>query len=131
MIVYGGSEDITASMGSQLIGSTGLWIWDIRNGSWYNPTTQIQGGVTMLPQVYFKATNLPSQGQIAALVSNTSGGLATGILQKLDINSWSWSFPTTSKCVTYLIVSILSSIFLFFFRFSSICQNSWVFNDYH
>lgn len=93
---------------TQLKGSTGLWVWDIRNGSWYSPTTQLQGGVTMLPQVYFKATNLPSQGQIAALVSNTSGGLATGILQILDINSWSWSFPTTSMCnLIYLLYNVL------------------------
>ncbi|KAG2235267.1 hypothetical protein INT48_004734 [Thamnidium elegans] len=94
--VYGGAEDSTETMSTQSKGSTGLWIWDIRNGSWYNPTVQVQGGVTMLPQVYFKATNLPSQGQIAALVSNTTGGLSTGVLQKLDINSWSWSFPTTN-----------------------------------
>jgi hypothetical protein len=51
----------------------------------------------MLPQIYFKATSLPSQGQIIALVSNTTGGSANGVLQKLDINSWSWSFPTSSK----------------------------------
>lgn len=106
-------------MSTQSKGSTGLWIWDIRNGSWYNPTTQVQGGVTMLPQVYFKATNLPSQGQIAALVSNTTGGLATGVLQKLDINSWSWSFPTTSMCVTR---NMYKNILLMYrFRFSIIC----------
>lgn len=59
----------------------------------------------MLPQVYFKATTLPSQGQVVALVSNTTGGSATGVLQKLDINSWSWSFPTSSKKETNFIVT--------------------------
>lgn len=100
--MYGGAEDYLQPMSTQSSGSTGLWIWDIRNGSWYQPTVQVQGGVSMLPQIYFKATNLPSQGQIAAIVSNTTDGSATGVLQKLDINSWSWSFPTTSK-ITIII----------------------------
>lgn len=98
MIVYGGSEDISSSASAtNSIGSTGLWAWDSRNGSWYQPTVQVQGGAAMLPQIYFQASNLPSQGQIVALVGNTTGGLATGVLQKLDTNSWSWSFPTSSK----------------------------------
>lgn len=58
----------------------------------------------MLPQIYFKATTLPSQGQVVALVSNTTGGSATGVLQKLDINSWSWSFPTSSRWKKTLIL---------------------------
>jgi hypothetical protein len=61
----------------------------------------------MLPQIYFKATTLPSQGQIIALVSNTTGGSATGVLQKLDIISWSWSFPTSSKKKNFLVTHII------------------------
>lgn len=95
VIMYGGSQDI--SNASSTIGSSDVWVWDSRNGSWYRPTIQVQGGVALLPQVYFKMTTLPSQGQVVALVSNTTGGSATGVLQKLDINSWSWSFPTSSK----------------------------------
>jgi hypothetical protein len=98
---------------TQLKGSTGLYIWDSRNGSWYNPTAQVQGGLTMLPQVYFKATNTPSQSQIIAIVSNTTNGLATGVIQKLDINSWSWSFPTSSKFVFVhcVCVRVCNSLF--------------------
>jgi hypothetical protein len=93
-MVYGGSDNPLANMSStQLVGSNGLWIWDIRNGSWYNPTVQIQGGMNMLPQIYFKATTIGA-GQMIAIVGNTT---TTAVIQKLDINSWSWSFPTSSK----------------------------------
>lgn len=102
VIMYGGSQDISNS--SSTIGSNDVWVWDSRNGSWYKPTIQVQGGVSMLPQIYFKATTLPSQGQVVALVSNTTGGSATGVLQKLDINSWSWSFPTSSRWKKTLIL---------------------------
>lgn len=84
-------------MTSSLVGSNSLYVWDSRNGSWYNPITQVQGGLPMLPQVYFKATNLPTQGQFIALVANTTNGAATGVIQKLDLNSWSWSFPSSSE----------------------------------
>jgi hypothetical protein len=105
VILYGGSEDITSSTNSYANkGSNELWAWDTRNGSWYKPTAQVQGGAAMLPQIYSKATSLPSQGQIIALVSNTTGGSATGVLQKLDINSWSWSFPTSSKLYIYSMI---------------------------
>lgn len=94
-MLYGGSENPIDNMASNNVkGSTGLWIWDSRNGSWYQPTVQVQGGAVMLPQIYSKASNLPSQGQILSIVSNTT---TTNVLQKLDINSWSWSFPTSSK----------------------------------
>lgn len=95
VIVYGGSQDSTANYSTtSLSGSTELWVWDSRNGSWYNPKVQVQNGIEMLPQIYIRATNLPSQGQLLTWVSNTT---TTNVLQKLDINSWTWSFPTTSK----------------------------------
>lgn len=119
MIVYGGSEDISSSASAtNSIGSTGLWAWDSRNGSWYQPTVQVQGGAAMLPQIYFQASNLPSQGQIVALVGNTTGGLATGVLQKLDTNSWSWSFPTSNfqasaKAVGYTMTLINNTVYTY------------------
>ncbi|CEP19264.1 hypothetical protein [Parasitella parasitica] len=135
VIMYGGSQDISNS--SATIGSNDVWVWDSRNGSWYQPTIQVQGGVSMLPQIYFKATTLPSQGQIVALVSNTTGGSATNVLQKLDINSWSWSFPTTNfqasaRTVGYSMLTINNTIYTYGglavdangFAMSSSIQNS-------
>ncbi|CAO3634844.1 unnamed protein product [Mucor fragilis] len=116
VVMYGGSQDI--SNPSSTIGSDDVWVWDSRNGSWYKPTIQVQGGVAMLPQIYFKATTLPSQGQVVALVSNTTGGSATGVLQKLDINSWSWSFPTSNfqasaRTVGYTMLTINNTIYTY------------------
>ncbi|KAI8098312.1 uncharacterized protein B0P05DRAFT_567672 [Gilbertella persicaria] len=119
VILYGGSQDISiSSPTTSVMGTNDVWVWDIRNGSWYHPTIQTQSGNTMLPQIYFKATTLPSQGQIIALVSNTTGGSATGVIQKLDINSWSWSFPTTNfqasaRTVGYSMLTINNTIYTY------------------
>lgn len=110
--MYGGSQDPSANYGTTtLSGSNSLWVWDSRNGSWYNPTVQVQSGVEMLPQVYIKATNLPSQGQLLTWVGNTT---SNSVLQKLDINSWSWSFPTTSKEESVEKKNIYFFLFFFF-----------------
>lgn len=102
MILYGGAEDTSESYGGTVHGSNSLWVWDSRNGSWYNAETTVQSGVNMLPQVYFGATTLPSSGQMIVVGGNTTGGGTSGMLQKLDINSWSWSFPSSSKLNTCL-----------------------------
>ncbi|KAI9323257.1 hypothetical protein BX666DRAFT_1884869 [Dichotomocladium elegans] len=95
VILYGGSENISESYPDTVYGSTGLWIWDSRNGSWYNMQSIVQSN--MLPQVYFGATTLPSSGQMIVVAGNTTAGGASGMLQKLDTNSWSWSFPSSSS----------------------------------
>lgn len=102
VILYGGAEDTSESYGGTVHGSNSLWVWDSRNGSWYNAETTVQSGVNMLPQVYFGATTLPSSGQMIVVGGNTTGGGTSGMLQKLDINSWSWSFPSSSKLNTCL-----------------------------
>ncbi|KAI8374882.1 hypothetical protein BD560DRAFT_393489 [Blakeslea trispora] len=119
VVVYGGSKDASiSSPTTSIAGTNDIWAWDVRNGSWYEPTVQIQAGASTLPQIYFKATTLPSQGQIVALVSNTTGGSATGVLQKLDINSWSWSFPTTNfqasaRTVGYSMLTVNNTIYTY------------------
>lgn len=77
---------------SDLTGSTGLWAWDTRDGAWYQPT--IQSDTAPVPQIFFGAVPSPSSGQMLAVLSNSS---SQGLLQKLDINSWSWSFPSSSN----------------------------------
>ncbi|CEG70273.1 hypothetical protein RMATCC62417_06202 [Rhizopus microsporus] len=117
VIVYGGSQDSTANYSTtSLSGSTELWVWDSRNGSWYNPKVQVQNGIEMLPQIYIRATNLPSQGQLLTWVSNTT---TTNVLQKLDINSWTWSFPTTNfqaaaaKVSGYSMTTVNNTVYTF------------------
>jgi len=93
VIVYGGVKDPQANYSGSLTGSDDVWAWNV-NGSWYNPQPIVQNtSGTLLPQVLFQALNLPSQGQILALVSNTTGGGYSGTLQVLDTTAWSWSFP--------------------------------------
>ncbi|KAI8973181.1 hypothetical protein BDF20DRAFT_914666 [Mycotypha africana] len=121
VVVYGGTQQAITANTATAIGSNDVWIWDSRNGSWYKPTIQVQEGVNMLPQIYIKATSLPSQGQILALVSNittVANGPATGVLQKLDLNSWSWSFPTTNfqasaRVVGYTMGTINNTVFTY------------------
>ncbi|KAI9021577.1 hypothetical protein CLU79DRAFT_753888 [Phycomyces nitens] len=98
VIVYGGVVDPNESSTGTLLGSSDVWAWDSRNGSWYNPnpTIQAQSGNEMLPQALIRAISLPSSGQILAIVGNTTGTIYNGMLQKLDTNSWTWSFPTAS-----------------------------------
>ncbi|KAI8393378.1 uncharacterized protein BYT42DRAFT_640558 [Radiomyces spectabilis] len=92
VIIYGGTDSDNPT--TPVHGSTSLWAWDSRNGSWYQP--QAQTMATMLPQVFFGATSLPSSGQLLAIASNTTQGGSAGMLQKLDTNSWTWSFPSLS-----------------------------------
>ncbi|CAO3663638.1 unnamed protein product [Rhizopus stolonifer] len=105
----------SANYNTSIAGSTGLWAWDSRNGFWYNPQVQVQSGASMLPQAYISATNLPSQGQLLTWVGNTT----SNVLQKLDINSWSWSFPTTNfqastaKVAGYSIVTVNNTIYTY------------------
>lgn len=47
----------------------------------------------MRPQVYIRAIEQPTAGQMVTIASNNSG---QSIIQKLDSTSWSWSFPTSS-----------------------------------
>ncbi|OAD69050.1 hypothetical protein PHYBLDRAFT_150050 [Phycomyces blakesleeanus NRRL 1555(-)] len=98
VILYGGVVDPNESSTGTLLGSSDVWAWDSRNGSWYNPipTVQMQSGNDMLPQALIRAVSLPSSGQILAIVGNTTGTIYNGMLQKLDTNSWTWSFPTAS-----------------------------------
>lgn len=97
VIVYGGVKDPQANYSGSLTGSDDVWAWNV-NGSWYNPQPIVQNtSGTLLPQVLFQALNLPSQGQILALVSNTTGGGYSGTLQVLDTTAWSWSFPPPRK----------------------------------
>ncbi|ORY95619.1 hypothetical protein BCR43DRAFT_493292 [Syncephalastrum racemosum] len=92
VLLYGGSEDTTTDMdGVNLTGSTSLWVWDTRDGAWYQPT--VRSDTALVPQVFFGAVPSPSSGQLLAVLSNSTQGL----LQKLDINSWSWSFPSSSN----------------------------------
>lgn len=94
MVVYGGTEDPSADANSDsLVGSAGLWVWNSKEPAWYHPQVRSDSGAQP-PQVFFGASELPSPGQMLAVVSNTSGG---NMLQKLDTNTWSWSFPTASK----------------------------------
>ncbi|CAO3672403.1 unnamed protein product [Umbelopsis ramanniana] len=93
VIVYGGVKDPLANNSGILTGSDDVWAWNV-NGSWYNPQPIVQSSSgTLLPQVLFQALNLPSQGQMLAIVSNTTGGSTIGTLQVLDTTSWSWTFP--------------------------------------
>ncbi|KAJ2963695.1 hypothetical protein NQZ79_g1314 [Umbelopsis isabellina] len=94
VVVYGGVKDASANYSGSLTGSDDIWVWNV-NGSWYNPQPIMQNSSgTLLPQVLFPAVSLPSQGQLLALVSNTTGGGYPGTLQVLDTTAWSWSFPT-------------------------------------
>ncbi|ORZ03092.1 hypothetical protein BCR43DRAFT_482733 [Syncephalastrum racemosum] len=94
VILYGGTVNTGESYSGTVHGSTDVWVWDSRNGSWYNAQPQKQNNTAMQPQVYFGATPLPSSGQMIAVANNISGGGA--MLQKLDTNTWSWSFPSSS-----------------------------------
>ncbi|KAI9267832.1 hypothetical protein BY458DRAFT_511507 [Sporodiniella umbellata] len=114
-IIYAGSEDPKANYNTNVAGSANVWAWDSRNGFWYQPQIQVQSGATMLPQIFISATHLPSQGQLLTWVGNTT----TNVLQKLDINSWSWSFPTTNfqasaaKVAGYSIVTVENTIYTY------------------
>lgn len=101
VVLYGGTVNTGESYSGTVHGSTDVWVWDSRNGSWYNAQPQKQNNTAMQPQVYFGATPLPSSGQMIALANNVSGGGA--MLQKLDTNTWSWSFPSSSKFFTFAI----------------------------
>ncbi|KAI8388591.1 uncharacterized protein BYT42DRAFT_560615 [Radiomyces spectabilis] len=50
----------------------------------------------MHPQIFCKASELSSPGQMLVIVANTTHAGYEGMLQKLDTNSWSWTFPTSS-----------------------------------
>ena len=96
-------------------GSNSVWVWNSSNGSWYNFAHQQD----MLPQVYIGATTLPSSGQMIVVAGNTTQGGSSGMLQKFDINSWSWSFPSSSKFVLVICWKMfINKIFTPFF-FSS------------
>ncbi|KAI9256596.1 hypothetical protein BDA99DRAFT_539654 [Phascolomyces articulosus] len=92
VILYGGSEDTSKSYNDQVQGSNSVWVWNSHNGSWYNFAHQQD----MRPQVYIGATTLPSSGQMIVVAGNTTQGGSSGMLQKFDINNWSWSFPSSS-----------------------------------
>ncbi|KAF7729473.1 hypothetical protein EC973_004453 [Apophysomyces ossiformis] len=94
VVVYGGAKDPTVNYNGAISGSNDMWVWDSRNGSWYQPQVQTQAGTDMRPQIFFGGTDLPSSGQMLAIVGNTTSAGAPGMLQKLDTTSWSWSFPT-------------------------------------
>ncbi|KAI9024968.1 hypothetical protein CLU79DRAFT_844795 [Phycomyces nitens] len=96
VLVYGGALNPSLDSNVQQTGSNDLWAWDARNGSWYNPQPQIQQGNLMKPQIHFGAVVLPSPGQMLAVASNTTEGAAAGMLQKLDVNAWTWNFPTVA-----------------------------------
>ncbi|KAI7876851.1 hypothetical protein K492DRAFT_210105 [Lichtheimia hyalospora FSU 10163] len=118
VILYGGSEDTSESYGGTVHGSNSLWVWDSRNGSWYNAEPTVQSGVSMLPQVYFGATTLPSSGQMIVVGGNTTGGGTSGMLQKLDINNWSWSFPSSStasptRAAQFAITTVNNTIYTY------------------
>ncbi|KAJ8662111.1 hypothetical protein O0I10_001803 [Lichtheimia ornata] len=91
VIVYGGTEDTNGDYSNAANGTTSLWVWDSRNGSWYHP--QLASSTQPNPQIFFGATKLPSSGQMLIVGGNSTSGMS---LQKLDTNSWSWSFPSSS-----------------------------------
>jgi hypothetical protein len=114
VVVYGGVKDASANYSGSLTGSDDVWVWNV-NGSWYNPQPIMQNSSgTLLPQVLFPAVSLPSQGQLLALVSNTTDGGEPGTLQVLDITAWAWSFPTPRKPLFFVVCSIYQSIFIIF-----------------
>ncbi|KAI8980409.1 hypothetical protein BDB01DRAFT_796314 [Pilobolus umbonatus] len=119
VIIYGGSQDTTSTpTTSPLSGTTDLWAWDIRNGSWYQPNPQVQTGVQMLPQSYIKATSLPSEGQVLVVASNTTDGTTGGVLQKLDTNVWSWTYPTSNflssaRTIGYTLTLVNNAVFTY------------------
>ncbi|CDH49151.1 hypothetical protein RO3G_05567 [Lichtheimia corymbifera JMRC:FSU:9682] len=118
VILYGGSEDTSESYGGTVHGSNSLWVWDSRNGSWYNAQSTVQSGVNMLPQVYFGATTLPSSGQMIVVGGNTTGGGTSGMLQKLDINNWSWSFPSSNtasptRAAQFAITTVNNTVYTY------------------
>ncbi|KAL0088268.1 hypothetical protein F4703DRAFT_1771652 [Phycomyces blakesleeanus] len=96
VLFYGGTKNPSIDSNAQQSGSNDLWAWDGRNGSWYNPQPQVQQGNDMKPQIHFGAVVLPSPGQMLAVASNTTEGAAAGMLQKLDVNAWTWNFPTVA-----------------------------------
>jgi hypothetical protein len=126
LIVYGGVKDPQANYSGSLTGSDDVWAWNV-NGTWYNPQPILQNtSGTLLPQVLFQAINLPSQGQLLALVSNTTGGGFTGTLQVLDTTAWSWSFPPPRKSCFYLSIPWLAGyeyILLYIYASVSRCTS--------
>ncbi|KAI7885355.1 kinase-like protein [Lichtheimia hyalospora FSU 10163] len=94
VIVYGGNQEIDGDPNSNLSGTNDMWVWHSQQGAWYHPNVAVSSGNTMPGQIFFAATHVPSPGQMLAIASNISGGASS--LQKLDTNSWSWSFPTAS-----------------------------------
>lgn len=96
VIVYGGNQDIDGDPNSNLSGTNDVWVWNSEQGAWYHPNVAVSSGNLMPGQIFFAATHVPRPGQMLAIASNVSGGASS--LQKLDTNSWSWSFPTASMC---------------------------------
>ncbi|KAI9492309.1 hypothetical protein BDB00DRAFT_829236 [Zychaea mexicana] len=114
VILYGGSEDTSKNYNSQVEGSNSVWIWDSRNGSWYNFAHQQD----MLPQVYIGATELPSSGQMIVVAGNTTQGGSAGMLQKFDINSWSWSYPSSNtespgRAAQFAITTVNNTVYTY------------------
>ncbi|KAG0173633.1 hypothetical protein DFQ28_011126 [Apophysomyces sp. BC1034] len=118
VVVYGGAKNPSTNYNEAIPGSSDMWVWDSRNGSWYQPQVQTQTGADMRPQIFFGATELPSAGQMLAIVGNTTLGGTAGMLQKLDTNSWSWSLPTPmaespSRAAGFTIVLINNTVYTY------------------
>ncbi|KAI9313138.1 hypothetical protein BX666DRAFT_1979960 [Dichotomocladium elegans] len=93
VIVYGGSQNAAIDPGSpNITGTNELWVWNSIEGAWYHP--KVETANTIPGQIFFSASDIPSPGQMVAIATNTTGG--ANWLQKLDTNSWSWSFPTAT-----------------------------------
>jgi hypothetical protein len=122
VIVYGGVKDPLANNSGTLTGSDDVWAWNV-NGSWYNPQPIVQTtSGTLLPQVLFQALNLPSQGQMLAIVSNTTGGSTIGTLQVLDTTSWSWTFPPPRKFIGFICCT---ASFCNIYKYIILCIVAW------
>lgn len=129
VIVYGGNQDIDGDPNSNLSGTNDLWVWNSQQGAWYHPNVAVSSGNTMPGQVFFAATHVPSPGQMLAIASNTSGGASS--LQKLDTNSWSWSFPTASTLTPNMYIKVACMYIIIFHNNRLIASWScfWICNE--
>lgn len=96
MVLYGGVTSTAGWMDAS--GTTDILVWDYNTAMWYTPQTKVEAGaLPMFGQKFAPAVNLPANGKLLVLASNTTNGGETGAVQVLDTNFWNWLEPPTSK----------------------------------